>query len=44
MDAVYDILDKLFDVARTFGPHEWALVSVVTLMIGYMCLRGMNIR
>ena len=44
MDAFFNVVDKVFDVARSFGPHEWAVVSIMTLIFGYMCLRGMNIR
>lgn len=44
MDAVFNVFDKVFDVARCFGPAEWAVVSLVTVVIGFMCLRGMNIR
>ncbi len=44
MQAFFDIINKVFDMAATFGPHEWGAISVVTIVVGYMCLRGMSIR
>ncbi len=44
MDGFYSIVNKIFDMAATFGPHEWGAISVVTILVGYMCLRGMSIR
>ena len=44
VEAVTNILNKFLSVAETFGPHEWGVISVVTIVIGYMCLKGMNIR
>ncbi len=44
MDAVFRVADRLFDAVSAFGPHEWAVVSILTVVVGYMCLKGMNIR
>ncbi|MGI9519496.1 MAG: hypothetical protein ACR2NP_20765 [Pirellulaceae bacterium] len=44
MDAVNNVLNKMFQVAHTFGPSEWAVISLVTVVIGYMCLKTMKIR
>ena len=44
MDAVLNILNQFLHMTQTFGPNEWAIVSLATVVIGYMCLKGMNIR
>ncbi len=44
MDTITNMLNKFIAMAQTFGPHEWAVLSLVTLVIGYISLKGMNIR
>ena len=44
MDSVTNIFNEVFDMASRFGPHEWGIISVITIVVGYMCLRGMSIR
>ena len=44
MDAVSNIINKFLTTAETFGPHEWAVLSLITVVLGYMCLKGMSIR
>ena len=44
MDAVNNVLNKMFQMAHTFGPQEWAVVSLATVVIGYMCLKTMKVR
>ena len=44
MDSVLSIVNKVVDMTQAFTPTEWATVSVLTVVFGYMCLRGMNIR
>jgi hypothetical protein len=44
MDALFNVVEQIFDMARTFGPQEWAIISIMSLILGYMCLRGMSIR
>ena len=44
VEAVFNVFEKVVQMTQTFGPHEWAVVSVLTVVLGYMCLKGMNIR
>jgi hypothetical protein len=44
VETLTSMLNKFMSMAMTFGPQEWAVLSLITVVIGYMCLRGMNIR
>ena len=44
MDAIIKIMDKVFGLAHNFGPQEWGVITVITVVFGYLCLRGINIR
>jgi len=36
--------DSLVRAMDTIGPNEWGLLSIISILIGYLCLRGNTIR
>jgi hypothetical protein len=44
MESVFRVLDRALDTCRTFGPAEWAVISIIAVVVGYMLLRGTVIR
>lgn len=44
MDSIFRTMDRVFSLAHNFGPQEWGIIVAITVVFGYLCLRGMNIR
>lgn len=44
VNSVLEILNKFLVMTQSFSSMEWAIVSLATVVLGYMCLKGSSIR
>lgn len=44
MEHATKYIDSLVHAMDSLGPNEWGLLSIVSILIGYLCLRGNTIR
>ena len=39
-----DFIDQVTSLGHSLEPTHWAIISVAAILVGYFCLKGMNIR
>ncbi|MDG2012718.1 MAG: hypothetical protein P8J33_04390 [Pirellulaceae bacterium] len=44
MEHATKILESVVTVTDSLGPQQWGVISIMAILIGYICLRGTTIR
>ena len=44
VEYVTKLLESIVTVTESFGPQQWGIISIMTILVGYVCLRGTSVR